>query len=492
MILDKIIKTANANGDKAAVVTRRGIWTYKELVNLICEVYEKIKSKGLQGTEPVGIAFHNCVEFIASLLACAMAGNPAVLLSTAFKSREMKYHIENTGVSLVLASPSLRQVLSEAGGIEAESFLPSIKCWQFQTKVSGRFEPGDFMCQLTSGTNGMSKAVVRTQKAVSNEVFDKAEAVNLKSGDHVLIIPPIYHSYCFGGMLAALCTGCRLTLVETFLPQDVIGILENDKVSVMFGVPIMYSMMNRVMEQRIRQGKAYGRFPDLRLCFCGGAPLSKETLEEYGELFDNKICHDYGSTETGAMCLNFEPGQFPDSVGKPIGGRIIKAFDENGMPLAAGETGELRIKSSAVLRRYIYPDELNDNTLKGEWYLTGDFGRVDGEGNVYITGRKSNIINVAGLKVDPVEIEDVISQLSSVKEVSVVGVDSDSSGQVIKAFIVPAAEIDEKEVIYYCRKHLADFKVPRAVEFIDELPRSQTGKVLKKQLIFEEGVEVGG
>jgi len=163
--------------------------------------------------------------------------------------------------------------------------------------------------------------------------------------------------------------------------------------------------------------------------------------------------------------------------------RIFHARDEKGNSLPPNSIGELWYKSQATARAYIYPKELNSTIFFEGWYKTGDLGKIDEDGYVYLLGRKSSMINVAGLKVDPAEVENTILKIEGVKETAVVGIPYAMSGQAVKAFVVAFDKLNEMDIINHCKKELANFKVPRFVQFIDKLPRTKTGKVLKKYLI---------
>ncbi len=478
--MERVFDFASKYGDKEILETRHGIWTYKQLVHDIKKVASYIDTCTLKNYEPIGLAFPNSWEHVTSLLAAEFSNHPAVLLGAALKPREISYHVKNSGIKKVMAASKLSEFMQEAGGKKQDSSFGSIDCWSFENNErSEKFIPEDFICQLTSGTGGMSKEAIRTGKAVMSEINDTIEDLRLTDDDTVLTIPPMHHSYgLIGGTLAPLCCGAKLILLDGFFPAEVKKYVEDKKVSILFAVPFMYHLLNETAAHSVAD------FSTLRFCLSAGAPMQKDIAIAFQKYFGKLISQDYGSTETGLMCLNLNAQTEEISVGRPIGKRVMRAFDENGQLLRFGKVGELRTKSDADARAYLYPNELNKTAYKDGWFCIGDIGSVDEKGNVYVTGRKSNMINVAGSKVDPVEVEKVIANHVGVKEVVVIGVDSGASGQVVKAVIVcDRVKITTKQIVEVCQKNLSSFKVPRIIEFVDQLPRSQTGKVLRKFLV---------
>lgn len=480
LIVERVFELASKYGEREILQTRCGLWTYKQLIDDIKEVAKYIDACALESYEPVGLAFPNSWEHVVTLLAAELSNHPAVLFGAALKPREIGYHVKNSDIKKIMAASGLSEFMWEAGGIKQEGSFKAIDCWNFEnSERPGNFLPEDFICQLTSGTNGMSKEAVRTGKAVMSEIDDTIAALTLTTDETVLTIPPMHHSYgLIGGTLAPLCSGAKLILLDGFFPAEVKKCIETKKVSILFAVPFMYHLINETGPHSVAD------FSTLRFCLSAGAPMQKEIAIAFQKHFGKLISQDYGSTETGLMCLNLNAGVEDTSVGKPVGKRVIRAFDENGQLLPFGKVGELRTKSDADARAYLYPSEMNATAYQDGWFCIGDKGSVDENGNVFVMGRKINMINVAGSKADPVEIEEVIADCDGVKEVVVIGVDSGASGQVVKAVIVcDKVEITKKQIIETCQKNLSSFKIPRIIEFVDKLPRSQTGKILKKYLV---------
>jgi long-chain acyl-CoA synthetase len=478
-----------ALGEAAAVEEPGRAVTYKSLAHCVREAGIRLLEDSSDRQRPIGLAFPNSIEFIVLLLACGLAGIPAVLLGKGLKERELEYHIRHSGIRTVLAAPKLDGVLSKLSPHPLHESMPGVHAWSFDTAEAFSFAEDDFICQLTSGTNGLPKAAVRTISAVRHEIEATIACLNMTGQDRVLTVPPIHHSYgLIAGVLAPLLCGASVMLRDTFMAPDILKDLTEGSATILFAVPFMYHLLNERMKGLDSSHAPFTNgtgLETLRLCMSAGAPLARETAEQFHANFGKRISMDYGSTETGVICLNLDWEQDVTSAGKPVGHTLLQLVSEDGQVLPPGQTGLLRIQSPSTARCYAYPLDLNEQSFREGWYYTGDLGWLDEGGNLHLTGRLANTINVAGLKVDPHEVEEIIGRMMGVKESVVVGLPSESTGQLVKAFIVAAEGIDKMMVIQHCRKHLADFKVPKAVELLNELPRSPTGKVLRKYLIEE-------
>ena len=224
----------------------------------------------------------------------------------------------------------------------------------------------------------------------------------------------------------------------------------------------------------------------LRLCFSAGMAMPRETFEAFGERFGVLVRQLYGSTETGMIAANMsdDPVGTFESVGKPVKGVEVEIVDEDGDPVAPGEIGEVTVASPSATKGYSDLPELNEIAFRGGRYFTGDLGRLDSDGMLYLVGRKKLLIETGGFKVDPIEVEEVIDSHPAVAESVVVGVATEVAGeQRVKAVVVPEDSVEERELVAYCRERLANFKVPQSIEFREEIPKSPLGKVLRKYLV---------
>jgi long-chain acyl-CoA synthetase len=486
MLTDNILQNATRKPDAAAVSDMSRSLTYKELNMEIDSKAGFIGSLGLRPNEPVGLMFPNSVNAVTWMLAIAKEKHPVVLFGSKMKKSEVMYHLDKINLKITIGDARIISSWPNTDGVAAtyhDSGNTAVLYYERAAEeVNAMFQEDDFICHFTSGSEGEPKAAIRTFQAVEYEIVETYSTLGMKEDQTFLTIPPISHSFgLIAGTLMPLYYGHKLILVDEFLPAEVLNTISLHNVNVIFAVPYMYYLLNRCLQLNKAD------FSSVNMCFSAGAPLSSEVSGTFRRLTGVSIIQDYGSTETGVICLNLESDRFPAAVGKPVINRTIKVIGENGEEIKRGgsETGEICVLSKATARAYLYPAELNSLKFRDGYFRTGDIGRVGDEGEVYIHGRLNFIINVAGNKVDPVELENVIKQIPQVREVAVVGINDPNIGSVIKAVIVSDGVLDAVSVKKFCKSRLADYKIPRIVEFVDELPRSQTGKILRKYLVKE-------
>jgi long-chain acyl-CoA synthetase len=289
----------------------------------------------------------------------------------------------------------------------------------------------------------------------------------------------MFHAHGFGNcLLAAVRVGATIVALESFNRQDVLDALLHKGISVFPGVPFMFSIL---ADSPSISG---AELPALRLAFSAGAPLAQKTFDSFMQKFGVPVRQLYGSTETGSVAINLgsTEGDLWGSVGQPMRNVEVKIVDEQGQPAGVDQTGEIVILSPAMTRGYANLEDVNRDTFRDGHFWSGDLGRIDADGNLFISGRKKLFINVGGNKVDPAELEALIATHPSVTESVVLGIGGGHSQEIIKAVVVCKQDCSAEEIREWCRGKVADFKVPRIVEFRDEIPRSPLGKILRKYL----------
>jgi len=341
-----------------------------------------------------------------------------------------------------------------------------------------------FLTQFSSGSTGRPKPVPRTHEQCVFEAEHYTTTLDITPDDRIFCAIPMIHSYGMGAcLLAAGRAGATLVILEDPNPfllrrHRALELIERERATIFPGVPFNFRLM--------AEAPAGADLSALRYCFSAGTALPLPVFEAFGERFGVLVRQLYGSTETAVMTINVDPDPVStlESVGSPVGTVELRIVDADGDPLPVGEEGEVAVRSPSMTRGYADMDALNREAFRDGYFLTGDLGRLDDEGRLFLTGRKKLLIEVGGYKVDPIEVQDVVVAHPKVEEAIVVGAEGRVQGEdLVKAVVVPSEDFDDRELMEFCRERLANFKVPQIVEFREEIPKSPLGKVLRKYLV---------
>jgi long-chain acyl-CoA synthetase len=334
----------------------------------------------------------------------------------------------------------------------------------------------------TSGTTGKPKGVTLSHNNFLGE-FEWVENVfPLGPEDRIVGVLPFYHVYAIADVLTpSVYFGCSVSLIPQYSPTELLKNISEVGATILIAIPSMYTHLLQVSRSR----KA--SIPQsLRSCISGGAPLPMKVIKDFEEVFQTRINEGYGLTETtSAVGLNASGEGFrPGSIGVPDPTVEIKIFDDNDRELPQGETGELVIKGKMVTQGYYNDPEETSSAMRNGWFHTGDLGYMDKDGYIFITDRKKDIIIRGGFNISPREVEEVLFTHPKVEDAAVLGVPDKSMREAVKAFVVlkEGESADSREIIDFCKEHLSPFKLPKLVEFRESLPKSATGKVLRKEL----------
>ncbi len=334
----------------------------------------------------------------------------------------------------------------------------------------------------TSGTTGNPKGVLLTHYNSLYAVAGLQEALGNRPGAEVaLIFLPIFHVNAMFSCIAAFNSGVKIVLRQGFSASEFWEVVEKYRVTFWSAVPAVYNILLQIPET------AKGRdLSSVKFGICGAAPMPIETFKNFEETFGIKIIEGYGLTEgtVGSSINPIEGKRKIGSIGKPFPGQEMKVLDDAGNELPQGKVGELCIRGGNVMKGYLRKPEANAETLRNGWLHTGDMAYMDEEGYFFIVDRKKEMIIRGGENIYPKEIDNLLFSHPKILEAAVVGVPDPIMGEEVKAFIVPKAGVNltPEEVREFCRKNLASFKVPRYIEFIEELPKNIIGKTLKKHL----------
>ncbi|MBI3676500.1 MAG: AMP-binding protein [Proteobacteria bacterium] len=463
----------------------------KQAISQLCEILAAHASD----RQRVALLLGNSALFAAALLSVFTRQGRAVLLNPHLTAGEVEKAMAVTGASLLLAPtdyPAERELSALRPHLLHEislSTIGSLKLWHVgdggaqSTPRNREFvDPlnREFIVQFTSGVSGVPLAVSRSYEQAEDEVANFVARVRLSKDDVIVAAVPLFHSYgLFAGLMASLRAEASLIIMPGFSPADLADVVTRHRPTIFLGVPLMYEVLSRTPSAKAID------FSSFRLLLSAGAPLLAEIAQKFEERFGKNISQLYGSTEAGMISLNFGDGvsASPTSVGVPLKDRHVRIVDADGADVPYGEEGEIILSSPATAKAYLGRPEISAKKFRDGWYFTGDIGRRDTAGYLTITGRKSSFINVGGLKVDPSEVELSILASNEALECAVVGLERPQFGEIIRAYVVLKPAGDLERVRAHCRAHLASFKMPREFHAVGTLPRSATGKVLRKYLI---------
>jgi long-chain acyl-CoA synthetase len=300
-----------------------------------------------------------------------------------------------------------------------------------------------------------------------------------------LITLPLFHS--FGQtvqMNAGFYNQAALTLLPRFDPDAALSIMERDNVTIFAGVPTMYwAMLNHPNPEKFDLAKIAG---NLRLAVSGGSAMPVEVMRAFEEKFKVQILEGYGLSETSPVATfnRVDRPSKPGSVGLPVWGVSVRVVDQHDNDVAQGELGEIVIKGHNIMKGYYKKPEATADAMRNGWFHSGDIGRFDEEGFLYITDRVKDMIIRGGFNVYPREIEEVMMTHPAVSLAAVVGISDDQHGEEIKAYVIPkpGAACDPEELREWCKENMAAYKYPRVIEVRESLPMTATGKILKREL----------
>lgn len=486
MLYDMLVEVAEQYPQKNAIETESSQISYATLLDQVDCFAANLASLGVRLNDPVVVLLPNGVEFIISVFATAKLGAIVVPLNTALASTELAFYLEDSEPGILISTDG---VVSQHNELIQKHTQNCHVVTQVPLTQQNRDNESASFCtvfpettalyQYSSGSTGVPKRVMRTHANLVHEANSFKVTAAVTSEDRILCVVPMFHAHGFGNcLLATICAGATLLISPPFNRDAVMAALTEKGVTIFPGVPFLFSVL--VDSTSV----AAVKLTKLRLAFTAGAALSQTIFTGFNDKFGVQLRQLYGSTETGSIAINLgtTTGGLWASVGKPIHKIEVDIVSEEGQLLPPNETGEIVVRSEAMTAGYAGLDEVNQKTFRDNCFWSGDLGRLDTDGNLFITGRKKLFINVGGNKVDPSEVEAVLNTHSAIQESVVLGVPGAYGDEVVKAVLVLNEKLEPAEVQEWLRGKVADFKVPRIVEFCREIPRSPLGKILRKNL----------
>ncbi len=454
-----------------------------------------LRAAGVAAADRVALYLPNVPEFAVAYYAAQKLGAIPVTINAILKMEEVRYLLDDSGASVVVTMDELtgyvsddctalrlRIVVDPKGAKPGWSALADLLAQGSEKIESVQRGPEDIAALLySSGTTGFPKGVSLTQHNIHSNIAlpPLARYSDYRPGDRLATFLPLFHVYGQNYIMnAAFLAGATIVLFPRFVPDVVLRAIGEERITHFFAVPTIYINLLAM------DLSAYD-LSSLRYEMSAAATMPEEISRRWTERFGRRVFEGYGLTECSPFsCYNDSVEHRFGSVGRAVDGFELKIFDESDRELPFGEQGEIVIRGDGVMQGYwMRPDE-SKASLRGGWLHTGDVGRMDKDGYVYITDRVKDMINVSGFKVWPAEVEQYLYKLPGIQEAAVYGIPAGAQGEkVIVAVVLKAgATLTAEDVIAYCRQHIAAYKVPAQVDIVKELPKSPSGKLLKRVL----------
>lgn len=483
--------------ERPAIVFRDRRVTYRALGRLAGAVAGVLREMGGGARSRVVLMAPNVPEFGVGYLGILMVGATVVPLNPLLKAEEVGYILEDSGaaamVGLEASLPLLRAARARLGrrcpilsldgpaaGETDDASLPEAVRAGLRAAAAAGSAEDVAVCLYTSGTTGRPKGALLSHGNLIANVQSFRKVLHVTQDDVFLAVLPFFHAY--GAtvlLLEPLSVGATIVVEPRFLPEAVLRAMAQHRVTLFAGVPSMYAML-------AASPRPAGDFSSLRLCISGGAPLPVAVAEAFEAKYGIPIYEGYGPTECApVLTVNPPFGKRKlGSVGPPIPQVDLRIVDDQGKTLPPGEVGEIVARGPNVMQGYLNRPAETAEVLQDGWYHTGDLGRVDEDGYYYIVDRKTDLILVGGLNVYPREVEAVLTGHPAVAEAAVVGVPDPIRGEAPKAFVIlrNGQQVATQDLLQWCRQRLANYKVPRSIAVVADLPRTVTGKILKAEL----------
>ncbi len=474
------------------------------------QVANGLVTKGIKPGDKIALSCFNLPYFPIIYFGILKAGGVVVPLSVLLKSDEIEYHLTDSeakayfcfignedlpmgkmGYAGFQATSSCEQFYmimpkpEMPSSIEGTETLGSLMAGQshvFESHATGADDTA--LIIYTSGTTGRPKGAELTHSNIFCNTVLSSNLSGCTKDDTQLIVLPLFHIFAMVVLMTSgLYKGVRSILLPRFDAESVFGLMQKHKVTIFAGVPTIYWGLNQYTEPKFDYEQIS---KNLKVAVSGGASLPLQVMEDFEKRFNVPVIEGYGMSE-GSPVVTFnhlDEKRKPGSIGKPVWGVEVKIVDENDNEVPTGDRGELLYRGHNVMKGYYNKPEANAETLKGGWLHSGDIAIKDEDGYYYIVDRTKDMIIRGGLNVYPREVEEVMIKHEAVSLVAVIGIPDDKMGEEIKAFVVlkEGQSVTAEELRDWTKSKIADYKYPREIEFLDALPMSATGKILKKEL----------
>jgi len=474
--------SANAHPDKVALFWGNAEFTYSALLRQVSETSATLRHRGVQAGDRVGLWMKNRPEFVFAVLGILHAGAVVVPINNFLKPNEVGFILGDAGIKLLITEDELANHAPKLAATHPEVALLKIDEFGLQTPaptISAALDSELAVIIYTSGTTGTPKGAMLSHANLLHNIESCRTVLETVQADRLAVLLPLFHSYMLTvGMLLPLLVGGSILLVKSLHPpHHAIEEICRREATILPAIPQFYRAL------------ANAKFPyklPLRLCVCGAAPLPLQVLRDFEANHGIPIIEGYGLSEASPVVTKnpIHGTRKPGSIGLPIPNVEVSVQNDAGSMLPVGEVGEICVRGGNIMLGYWQKPAETAATMRGDWLLTGDLGYQDADGYFFVTDRKKDMLLVNGINVYPREIEEVLHQFPGIREAAVVGISDPRKGEQPVAFAsaVQGVTINERAALQFLRARLADYKVPRHLTVLPNLPRNATGKILKTSL----------
>ncbi|HZS08307.1 MAG TPA: long-chain fatty acid--CoA ligase [Blastocatellia bacterium] len=477
-------------------------WTYAQFNRVVNQTANLLLKLGVRKGDTVSLLLSNCPEYVIAYFACWQIGAVAGPVNSHLKGEEIEYVLSNSeAVALVTERaflhhleesrarlPLLKNIILIDEAVEGTIHYPgAVSACPSRLRPIVQLRPvaedDEAVIIYTSGTTGKPKGCLLTHRNLLANARQITEWLKFTADDRLMCVMPLFH---MNGVMVTTVTplyaGGSMVIAPKFSATRHWEWISEYRVTSFGSVATMLSMLLHTYPRGIPKGLETRQ---LRFAMCGSAAVPEAVLRQFEERFGCLVIEGYGLSESTCRSTFNPPDERrrPGSIGLPIGNEM-KIFDDEGRELGTGEVGEIVLRGENILKGYFKNPEATARAFRSGWFHTGDVGYRDADGFFYIVDRKSDLIIRGGENIYPREIDEVLYRHPAVRDAAVVGVPDELYGEEVKAFVVlkDGAEASGQELIDHCREHLADYKCPKSVEFLREIPKGPTGKLLRREL----------
>ncbi|MFZ9444955.1 MAG: AMP-binding protein [Ilumatobacteraceae bacterium] len=480
-----------------ALISHGRTTTYGQLRRQVAALRAEFVALGLRRGECVALLCGNTPYFVVSYLAAVGVGAVVAPLNPTSPAPEIEKELAVVQPAVVIIEPAalatweripsdvrhgVRTVMATEGhGIEGAHTLDEVFAGDGSVDSVDVDPSTPAVYMFTSGTAGSPKAAVLTHGNLLSNIEQATAVENMSPSDVTFGVLPMYHIFGLNVMLCnTLAVGASIVLVQRFDPVSTIETLRERGVTVMLGAPSIWMALNQLLDVPA------DAFAKVRLALSGAAKLPEQVIHSLSNRFGLRVLEGYGLTEaspvvTTSIDMPFTPG----SIGRPVPGVEVRIVDENGDDAFVGDSGEIWVRGPNVFAGYLNDPEATARVLSPEgWLRTGDIAVADEDGHIFMVDRAKDLIIVSGFNVFPAEVEEVLTAHPDIVDAAVVGTAHPHTGEAVRAYVVlrPGTHLDEDTVVDHCRAHLARYKCPSKVLFVDQVPRNMTGKLQRYSL----------